>query len=146
MIMLRNICRRNKMQNQNLIDISGIFLENLSIRKTLFSVSTNLTIDISLSGKSCDDKTWWLTRMFILTTAVKLAVFSKKNITINAYFFKTGKFQNSFRRHLEAQTNRIYDGASDTNQSTDRAVRQECILEEKWFKGSSIFSTDNHLV
>ena len=83
------------MQMQNLIYISGIFLENHLIRKILFSVNSTSTIDISLSGKSCDDKTWWLTRIFIQTTAVKLAVFSNKNITVNAYFLKTDKFQNS---------------------------------------------------
>ena len=83
------------MQMQNLIKISGIFLENHSIREILFSVRTTSTIDISLSEKSCDVKMWWLTRIFIQTTAVKLVVYSNKNITVNAYFFKTGKFQNT---------------------------------------------------
>ena len=50
-------------------------------------------------------------------------------ITVNAYFFKTGKFQNSFLRHLEAQTNKIYDVASNTNQSTEGAVRKEWKLQ-----------------
>ena len=82
------------MQNQNLMNISGIFLENHSIRKILFPMSTTLTIDISLSGKSFDEKTWWLTGIFIQTTAaIKLALFANKNITVNAYFFKTGKLK-----------------------------------------------------
>ena len=54
------------------------------------------------------------------------SLFKKENITVNAYFFKKGKSQNFFRRHLEAETNRIYDGAGNTNQSTDGVVRQEC--------------------
>ena len=65
----------------------------------------------------------WLTQMFIQTTAVKLALFSNKNITVNAYFLKTGKFQNSFRRHIETLTNRIYNGTCIANQSVNGAVR-----------------------